>query len=62
MLQDVDMTLELSGKHVRLLDASNDRVLISQRLHSVRQWSAGTGANRFYLYLCSKLLIILRLC
>jgi len=51
MLQDIDITLELSGKHLRLLEASNNRVLISQRLHSVRQWSAGTGANRSSLCL-----------
>lgn len=42
---DVDITLELSGKYLRLVDSSNDSELFSQRLHSVKQWSTGPGKN-----------------
>lgn len=42
---DVDITLELSGKYLRLVDSSKDSELFSQRLHSLRQWSIGPGRN-----------------
>jgi len=46
MLQDVHITLELSGKYLRLVDSSKDSELFSQRLHSLRQWTTGPGRNR----------------
>jgi len=47
VVQDVDITLELSGKLLRLVDSSKGSELFSQRLHSVRQWSTGPGKNRY---------------
>lgn len=48
---DVDITLELSGKYLRLVDSSNGSQLFSQRLHSVKQWSTGPGKNsRHFAY------------
>jgi len=46
LLQDVDITLELKGKFLRLIDASKNSELVSQRLNVVRQWSVGPGTNR----------------
>jgi len=45
-LQDINIILELNGKFLRLIDASNGNELISQRLNSVRQWSAGPDTDR----------------